>query len=98
MARERMVTRTVTTHDVEFKLFNLDSMQLEVKVLSFGVDTLIENNDKGLAILNARLTKDGVNGKAVMIDKITDNEVLYGMPEVDFLKYAKVLPPRTTTE
>ena len=98
MARERMVTRTVTTHEVSFKMFNLDTMKLEEMKLSFGVDTLIENNDKGLATINARLTSEKVNGKAVIIDNIVDNETLYGMSEVDFLKYAKVLPPRTTAE
>lgn len=98
MARERMVTRTVTTHEVSFKMFNLDTMKLEEKKVTFGIDTIIENNDKGLTIINARLTLDNVNGKAVMIDSIVDNETLYGMTEVEFLKHAKVLPPRTIIE
>ena len=98
MARERMVTRTVVTHEVSFKMFNLETMELEDKVLSFGVNVDIKNDNKGLSILNERLTSDGVNGKACMILSITDVEELYGMTEIEFLKHAKKLPPRTVND
>lgn len=32
--------------------------------------------------------------KSVAIKNIKEEETLYGMAEQDFLKYAKVLPPR----
>lgn len=98
MARERMITRTVVTHEVSFKGFNLETQTVEDMTLSFGVDVDIKNDLKALAIINERLAKDEKNATAVMINSIADNETLYGMTEVDFLKYAKVLPPRTTTE
>ena len=96
--RARLVTRTVLTHNVVFKAFDLEKMELVVMELSFGVDTLIENNDKGLATINAKLTTEGINAKAVMIDSITDKETLYGMLESEFIRLAKVLPPRTKEE
>lgn len=34
------------------------------------------------------------NVKVVAIKEVTEHETLYGMTEYNFLKYAKVLPPR----
>ena len=96
--RERMVTRTVVTREVHFKMFNTETMTLEDKVLKFGVDTVIANNTDGLATLNKRLVRDGIKGTACMIDKVVDDTKLYGMSEVEFLKYARELPPRANNE
>lgn len=43
----------------------------------------------------AMLEKDcGEMWKTVAIKNVKEKETLYGMTEQDFLKYAKVLPPR----
>ena len=95
MSRVRMVTRTVKTKEVKFVGFNLDEMKPEDMSVTFGEDVKIQANNDGLATINNKLTKDGKHATAVMIKEITENETLYGMTEEDFLKYAKVLPPRT---
>ena len=95
MARERMVTRTIVSHEVSFKGYNLETQKVEDMTVAFGVDTVIKNDLKGLTIINDRMAKEGKGVTAVMINSITDKETLYGMTEVEFLKYAKELPPRT---
>lgn len=94
MARERMVTRTVNSTVFDCMVVDSDSKQVEtIQVTISSADTM---TDKALdkAIRNAvpvgKLFVQVISSKQV--------ETLYGMSEQEFIKYAKVLPPRTKAE
>lgn len=89
MARERMVTRTITTTEVQALCINIETT--EVFTQSFTFTTLVK--DEKTMINNAQPQCDD-NIKVVAIKEVAENETLYGMTETDFIKYAKVLPPR----
>ena len=89
MARERMVTRTITTTEVQALCINIETT--EVFTHSFTFTTLVK--DEKTMINNAQVQRDD-NIKVVAIKEVVENETLYGMTEMDFIKYAKVLPPR----
>lgn len=89
MARERMVTRTITATEVKALCINIETT--EVSIRSFTFTTLVK--DEKTMINNAQVQCDD-NIKVVAIKEVVENETLYGMTEMDFIKYAKVLPPR----
>ena len=94
MARERFVTRSiaVTTYDVmcvEMSSKNVVNHTVDVPSACNLKDAQID------AIIKDLLPSDTV---VVMKTPTGTNEVLYGMPEADFIKTAMVLPPRTKTE
>lgn len=89
MARERMVTRTIVTTEVKALCINIDTA--EVSTRDFVLTSLIK--DEKTMINNAQVQCED-NIKVVAIKEVTEHETLYGMTEYDFLKYAKVLPPR----
>ena len=93
--RARQVTRTIITRKVDFKAFNMETATVENMSISFGVNVTINKDAEGINTINKKLQADGIKATAVMIDTITDNETLYGMLEDDFIRLAKVLPPRT---
>ena len=97
MARQRYITRTIITREVKFKAFNMSTATVENMTITFGVNIDIKADADGINTINKKLQADGIKATAVMIDSITDNETLYGMLEEDFIKVAKVLPPRTAT-
>lgn len=92
MAKIRMVTRTATT--------------TKATVLCLNVETAEPFNDTvllpGIYKDNKSILKDAkklLDTEEVSVCKVVNVEVeekLYGLPEADFLKYAKVLPPRNT--
>ena len=88
MARERMVTRTITTTEVKALCINIETTEVSTK--SFTFTTLVK--DEKTMINNAQSQCDDII-KVVAIKEVV-NEILYGMTEMDFIKYAKVLPPR----
>lgn len=98
MARERMVTRTIVTREVNFKKYSLDTAQITEDKMVFGVNVTIENNVQGITKINERLQGLGQKATCIMIESITDKETLYGMTEDDFIRQAKVLPPRTAND
>ena len=83
MARERMITRTICTSVVSIKVYDPKADDLKVENMTItGCDTEQE------AINQARreCTRKGLSFlKLIQVD--TDKQ-LYGMKEVDFLKYA----------
>lgn len=90
MARERMVTRTITDATVKCMVVSgREVIDLEVYVGS--VEGLKETQIIEKAKTN---TPDGYI--FVKEEQIIYSEKLYGMPESEFIKLAKVLPPRTT--
>lgn len=91
MARIKMVTRTVDITVVKVMCLNMESMQGEV--CTFEVTGLHENNDIIMKLVKKLYETDTLKPVAVVDTEI--KEVLYGMTELDFIKLAKVLPPRT---
>lgn len=94
MARERMVTRTVITTMVDVLVINIDTAETGTKTF-----VLTQNmvKDEKTMLNNAQVMLENECGemwKAVATKNIKEEETLYGMTEQDFLKYAKVLPPR----
>lgn len=94
MARERMVTRTVVTTMVDVLVININTAETGTKTF-----VLTQNmvKDEKTMLNNAQVMLENECGemcKAVAIKNIKEEETLYGMTEQDFLKYAKVLPPR----
>ena len=93
MAREKMVTRTVSAINVTVMGINTAtaSAVTEVKVM-----TGAYKDDADLL----KAIKKAYDGEIVWAC-ITSKEIvetLYGMPESEFMKYAKVLPPRTKAD
>lgn len=94
MARERMVTRTVVTTMVDVLVININTAETGTKTF-----VLTQNmvKDEKTMLNNAQVMLEnecGETWKAVAIKNIKEEETLYGMTEQDFMKYAKVLPPR----
>lgn len=95
MARERMVTRTVSTTTVDVLVINIETAEVETKSFVLGQNM---TKDEKTMLNNAQKMLDDETGttlwKCVAIKNIKEEETLYGMTEQDFLRYAKVLPPR----
>ena len=95
MARERMITRTVVSTMVDVLVINIDTAETGTK--SFVLTQNMVKDEKTM-LNNAQKMLDDETGstiwKCVAIKNIKEEETLYGMTEQDFLKYAKVLPPR----
>ena len=92
MARERMVTRTV--EEAEVKVMTLSVSTQAVGETVYKISATI---DKAKALAYIQKTYDTPELKNVVITDYTVHEILYGMPEQEFISRAKVLPPRTTT-
>lgn len=94
MARVRMVTRTVSVAEVSVMMLNITTQKVTTVVAEIGGGITDEN-----ALLKAvkKIHEDSVN-KCVAITSVKQKEILYGMPESDFIRLAKVLPPRSNKE
>lgn len=95
MARERMVTRTVMTTTVEVLVINIETAEVGTKYFSLGKNMI---KDEKTMLNNSQVMMDEQQGnsmwKCVAIKNIREEETLYGMPESEFIKYAKVIPSR----
>ena len=92
MARTRMITRTVVTANYEVLVMNLNTMQGEkISVAVPSGDTMTDKQRQEIIASNI---PDGM--VFVQILGVTFTETLYGMPEDEFIRLAKVLPPRST--
>lgn len=83
MARERMVTRTMKVAECKTMLVDVINSKIETKVLEITGDV---DKDTALKLLKKEYETD--NTKVVDIVDINTREEIYGMREVDFLKYA----------
>lgn len=91
MARERMVTRSINVGVYEVMTVNMAT--LKVDSVQVEIPSWNTMSDKKLTeAIQSALTPDQ---KYVQHSAVGVKEVLYGMPEADFIKMAKVLPPRT---
>ena len=93
MARKRMITRTVmqTTADV----MTLDVTTAEVQIRSYDIGGQYTDEEL-LNKLQKLFQTDTL--KLVHIESQTCNELLLGMDEEDFIRLAKVLPPRNSNK
>ncbi len=90
MARERMVTRTVVEAEVEVLYVLVSTQEVGKTILRI---TATVGQDKTLAYIQKNFQTADI--KYVAITSYTVHEILYGMPEQEFIAKAKILPPRT---
>lgn len=89
MARERMVTRTVTQSIAKVMCLNVTSAEVIINTYTIGgeyTDTELLKKCKKLF--------ETEEFKLVHIESVSVEEILLGMTEEDFIRYATVLPPR----
>ena len=95
MARERMVTRTISTTTIEVLVINIETSEVGTKHFVLGQSMI---KDEKTMLNNAQAMLDIETGntlwKCVAVKNVKEEETLYGMSESEFIKYAKVLPPR----
>ena len=92
MARERMVTRTVELSVCEVMCMNTKTADVKINTYEIGGGLTDEK-----ALLKAiKKLYETDDFKCVAISKVTQREILYGMPESKFIELASILPPRGT--
>lgn len=89
MARKRMVTRTVMQTTAEVMAIDVTTAEVQVHTYDIGGQY---NDEELLKKLQKLFQTDTL--KFVHIESQTCKEVLLGMNEEDFIRLAKVLPPR----
>ena len=94
MARERMITRTVFITNYNVMVVNMESKSVENIIIAIPSGDTLTDKAREKAI-KAMIPDDKM---FVSITGETTTETLYGMTEQEFIKLAKVLPPRTKTE
>ena len=87
-----MVTRTVVVTSVDVMQINITTA--EVEIVTRELSGSYTDFDTALKAIKKLYESDTV--KCVAVQEMKENEVLYGMSEIDFIKLAKVLPPRGT--
>lgn len=91
MARERAVTRTINSIEVTAICMDIKSMENSEVVLSLTGDVPTDEQ----LIKKLRKLYETDTYKVVAVKSVETKEKLFGMSEVDFLKYAKELDPTT---
>lgn len=94
MARERMITRTVATAEYVCMTVNTTTRKVEDIRVSIPSGMTMTEKARQKAITDALPETNTL----VQITSEYVKEILYGMTEDDFIKYAKVLPPRTKSD
>lgn len=90
MAREIMVTRTITTTKANVLCLDVESGEPFNETVE--VTRTYKDDEALLKAVKPLIETDAV--KAVHIVDKEVVETLYGMPEQVFIEYAKVMPPR----
>ena len=93
--REKMVTRTIATANVEVMVCDVNTASTDtIKVTTAPMKQYDEA--KLLKRIKKEIETDSL--KAVAIVSYEEEEKLYGMTETQFIEMAQVLPPRQTQE
>lgn len=93
MSRERMVTRTINITEVSVICLEVSTAEVTIKNYDMnGIFTEVE------ALKALKKKYETNNFKLVHVEKISMNELLYGMSEEDFIRFATILPPRNTNK
>lgn len=90
MTKKRMVTRTIM--QTTAKVMTLNVTTAEVQILTYDIGGKYTDAEL-LKKLQSIFQNDEL--KLVYIESQVCNELLLGMAEEDFIKYAEVLPPRS---
>ena len=90
MARVPMVTRTITTTEVNVMCLDVEKGEPINKDVT--VSRTFKDDEKLLKEVKKIVETDTI--KAVHIVDKREVETLYGMPEHEFIEHATVLPPR----
>lgn len=90
MAKERMVTRTVKRTEITCKVANTETETINSHI--FTIAGVYKDEKKLFKV--AKYFIDDETHKLVSIVSATVKECLYGMPEVEFIANATILPDR----
>ena len=93
MARVPMVTRTIITTKASVMCLDVNAGEPFTKVVT--VPRTYKSDAALLKKVKPLIETESV--KAVHITGSNEIETLYGMTEQEFIRYAKVLPPRNAT-
>lgn len=93
MRKEKLITRTITVTTAEFMCVDVETANVEVITAEL---TGKLDNETALKLYKSSVETDIF--KVVACQSIEYSEQLYGMTEKEFIKHAKVLPPRKTAE
>ena len=90
MAKARMVTRTALTTKATVLCLNTETAE------PFNETVTLSGTYKDAKSLlkDAKKLLDSDTISVCKVVNVELEQLLYGMPEIDFLQYAKVLPPR----
>ena len=91
MKKERIITRTIESHEFEVMCLNITTAEVTINTYTLGKGF----TDPLKTLKNIYETDET---KLVSIVNETVSTKLYGMPESDFIKYATILPDRFTPE
>lgn len=89
MARERMITRTVTQTTAKVMCLNVTTA--EVTIIEFTIGGTYTEPE---LLKKSKSLFETDEFKLVNIESSKTEEILLGMTEEDFIRYATVLPPR----
>lgn len=90
MARERMITRTITETTASVMYVNVATASVDY--CDYKLAGEFTDNEAILKYLKKHYEDDNI--KIVNIVNVDTVDKLYGMPEAEFIALAKVLPPR----
>ena len=92
--RERMVTRTVASVDYVCMTVNVETRKVEDLTVSIPNGATMTDKARVKAITESLPASNTL----VQVISETVKETLYGMTEEQFIKLAKVLPPRSKAD
>ena len=90
MRKDKMITRTIKA--ITADVMCLDTETADVKTVSVNIPSNYTDEKTAMKFLHNYIDTDTF--KAVKIIATTETEILYGMPETEFIKHATILPPR----
>ena len=94
MKKEKLITRTIESTVVSYKVFVVSKGQVDSCVTTLTG----RMNEKDCAKVLTAKYENNNDRKFIMVEAIFVEEKLYGMPESIFMTYATELPPRKTYE
>lgn len=93
MRKEKLITRTITVSECEFMCVDVETANVEVITAEL---TGKLDNETALKLYKSAVESETF--KVVACQSISYTEQLYGMTEKEFIKHARILPPRKTAE
>ena len=94
MARQRMVTRTISVTKCVTMIYDKETRELGV--IDYALTGRTYTKEEALKKLSKMYDNDKT--KVIDITEITNEEVLMGMTELEFIDVARILPPRNGSD